>query len=428
VRARGFFGGGGGFSGALIPATVEFAWMGALTASGVTVKARITAGTPTLIHALNASLLSPTAVSGTEGADDVWTFTLSGLDPDTEYHWSILGWSEQGRFRTLPTAGSQASFAVTAASCAGSPPGGANAEYQGPGDTSNTPAWARILDRLPLLHVNLGDWGYPDITSGIVGDYRQNYRDNAANARQAALWRGVPYVYTWSDHDYSDADSDGTYSGKAGAQQAFREYVPHYTLPEGSSGPIYHKFSIGRTEWFLLDTYSEATARGATDNSSKTMLGATQKQWLKDELLASTAKVLVISVNWPWNEPSGWGAYSTERAELADYFEDNGLTDKILLLQADWHFCAFDDGTNTHYASTGSAPGPPIFHFAPLDQNETSSSGTYSEGTEFDNQMYGLMEFTDAGATISVKGTAFSCPDISSEIEELSYTHVFDGT
>lgn len=398
--------------------------MGALTDDAIMVKARVTAGTPTLIYSTDAGLTDPDNVSGTEGNDDVWTFSLSGLTVDTEYHWSIVGWSEQGRFRTAPTAGSQASFTVTAASCAGSPPGGSDAEYQGPGDTSNTPAWARIEDRLPLLHVNMGDWGYPDITSGLAADYRQNYRDNAANARQASLWRSVPFVYTWSDHDYSDADSDGTYAGKAGAQTAYRDYVPSYSSLPGS-GATYQNFSIGRTEWFLLDTYSEASARGAVDNSSKTMLGATQKQWLKDGISASTAEVLVICVNWPWNEPGGWGAYSTEREELVDYFVAEGLNNKILLLQADWHFCAFDDGTNSYYASTGSAPGPPIFHFAPLDQNITAASGTYSEGTAFDNQMYGLIEVTDNGTTIEVAGTAFSCPTTSTETNVLTYTHVF---
>jgi phosphodiesterase/alkaline phosphatase D-like protein len=410
-----------GYNPAALPADIDFAWMGNLTSTSITIKAR-SGDTPTLLVATNEALTDADEVSGTEGSDDIWTFEATGLTADTEYHWSFDGWPFTGRFRTPATG--QTSFSIVAASCAGSPPGGADADYEGPGATSDTPAWARIEDRQPLLFINLGDWGYPDITSGQVAAYRQALRDNIANDRQASLLRNVPYAYTWSDHDYSDADSNGSYAGKAAPQQVYREYIPHYELPDAEA--IYQTFSIGRVQFYLLDLFSEASDHGAVDNASKTFLGATQKQWLKDELQASSAQVHVIAVNWPWNEPSGWGAFSTERRELADFFEANDLTAKILLLQADWHLSAFDDGTNSQYTTAGTGLGPPIFHVGPLDQDETAASGDYSEGTVYNAQQYTEIEFVDAGSTITAIGTVYACPDTSTETEELTYSHVFN--
>jgi phosphodiesterase/alkaline phosphatase D-like protein len=422
-RQHGFYGRGSRYTPTYPAAAVQWALYGAITTSSVTVKCRSVSSSVTLIYATDEDLTNTLAVSGTELLDDVWEFDVSGLTADTEYWYSFVGWDQVGRWRTFPSAAK--SFSLCAASCAGSPPGGADAEYQGAGDTSNTPAWARIHDRLPLLMLQMGDWGYPDITSGVASDYWQNFKDNLSNARQAALLRDVPIDYMYSDHDYSDSDSDGTYAGKAAVAAAVRNYLPHYNYPDASA--IYHEFPIGpHVRVFRLDVHYYRSPNGATDNASKTMLGATQKQWLKDGLLSATEEILVIDVNTPWNEPSAWGLYSTERQELAEYFEDNNLTDRIALLQADWHFSAFDDGTNSQYDPASVNPGPPIFHFAPLDQNATAASGTYSEGTAFDNQMYGLIDVIDLGATVAWQGTAYACPNTTSESAVLGpFSHIF---
>src|SRR5690349_3605766 len=63
------------------------------------------------------------------------------------------------------------------------------------------------------------------------------------------------------------------------------------------------------------------------------------------------------------SNPCSWGAYAAERKELADFFEDEGLGRKIIILSGDVHMLALDDGTNTQYSSRvpPGTKGPIVF-------------------------------------------------------------------
>lgn len=415
--------GGSGYAPSVYTADIEFAWVGNVTTSSATVKARST-GEPTLLYATNVDLVDPSMVSGTEGSDEVWTFDLSGLDAETTYYWTFPGWLESGKVRTFPTSGN---FTVAAASCAGQP-GVGKAEYiTGPAQTSDSPAFDRIRDRDPALFIHLGDLHYRDLNTTLQANYWTAYRDVMANDRQHTLYRNVPLAYVWDDHDFGPNNSDGTYTGKSAAQAAYRTYVPHYTLDSGSL--IYQTFTVGRVRFILLDVRSERSPNGNTDNSSKTMLGTTQKQWLKDTLDDATEPCIVLCTIGPWNGSleDNWGSFSTERQELAEYFEDNGHTDKLFLVHGDIHGVMGDDGTNTQWDPGSVNDGPPLVGFAPLDAGVTTYSGTYTEPASTDsNQQYGTLEFVDTGTQITVTAQAWAV-DGSDESQVFSIQKVFTG-
>jgi phosphodiesterase/alkaline phosphatase D-like protein len=414
--------GGRGFSPAVQTADVEFAWSGNVTTTTATVKCRST-GTPTLLYGTDPALVDPDNLSGTEGSDDVWTFSLSGLSANTAYYFTFVGWGITGKVKTFPSSGS---FTIAAASCAGHP-GVGNAEYiTGAAQTSDSPAFDRIADRDPALFIHLGDFHYRDIATNSPSSFRTAYQDVLANARQAELYRNVPFAYIWDDHDYGANDSDGSSASKPAAQQVYREYVPHWTVPAAS---IYQTFTIGRVRFILLDVRSERSPNAATDNASKSMLGTVQKQWLKDTLDAATEPCIVICSGSAWNSSlsDAWGSFSTERQELAEFFEDFGHTDKLWILHGDIHAIMGDDGTNTQYDPGSANDGPPLTGFAPLDGGATTLSGTYTEPASLNRkQQYGTLTFTDTGTQITVTARAYEVNG-ASEVEAWSLAKVYPG-
>ncbi len=129
------------------------------------------------------------------------------------------------------------------------------------------------------------------------------------------------------------------------------------------------------------------------------MLGAGQKQWLKQEMLAARGVypliVWVGSVPWIGSSSDGWHSFSNERAELADFIADNGI-EGLVMLSGDAHMLAIDDGTNSDYSQSGSASFP-VFHAAALDRPGSVKGGPYSHGTFPGGGQFGLMTVTDDG-------------------------------
>lgn len=410
--------GGSGYSPDVFvePITVSSVWTGNVSATGCTVKARSTnAASMTLRYSTASNLAGYSTTTGTEGSDDVWSFTLSGLSTNTRYYYGLAGDTNAhiATFKTFPTAGTAHSFSIAAASCAGHDQG----EYR-TGVVANSPAFDRIAARDLALFIHLGDRGYADITTNTPASFRTNYNNNMTMARQLALHKAMPVAYVWDDHDFGDNNSDTNEASKPAAQSVYREHVPHWTVPAAS---IYQSFVIGRVRFMLLDGRSNKSPNGDTDNASKTILGATQKQWLKDTLDASTEPVVVLHVCVPWNGsgvtlPDSWGNYSTERQELAEFFEDFGHTERLWLLHGDMHAILGDDGTNTQYDPGAITDGPPLTGFSPLDAGATTYSGTYTISPSTDTkQQYGTLEFVDTGSQITVTGRAWEVNGTTSE-------------
>src|SRR5229473_606093 len=143
-------------------------------------------------------------------------------------------------------------------------------------------------------------------------------------------------------------------------------------------GPIYHSFVYGRCRFVVTDLRSMRSPDDQTDNSSKTMMGATQLQWFLSEL--TTAKEQGQFVFWfstvPWIAPAGdnnsdnWGGYTFERTVISNYIETNGLGNRLAIICGDMHSAAIDDGTHDRYNTDGTANG--LVVFLPFPENQTT--------------------------------------------------------
>ena len=274
---------------------------------------------------------------------------------------------------------------------------------------SNHPVFDTIRSHNPLFYLNMGDLHYEDIGVNDRGRFRQAYERVLAQPRQAALYRSVPLAYMWDDHDYGPNDSDATAPGREAARLTYQEYVPHYPLAAGSGDvPIYQAFTIGRVRFIMTDTRSERSPKDAPDTADKTMLGAVQKAWFKQQLQDANGvyPVIVWVSSSPWmadmpgSGNDNWAGYATERHELADFIEAAHIQG-LVMLSGDVHMVAIEDGRNNRYSTSG-ARGFPIMQAAPLDRANSSDlpDNTYSEGQFPGHQQFGLMTVTDDGGPL----------------------------
>lgn len=376
--------------------------MGALDVSAVTVAVRLTATSP---NADSLRVLATTA-GGTEvlsspvaAGSRVAKIPISGLSANTTYTYRIVSdkghvSGPSGTFTTLPVAAGTAcnfTFALSGDAQSG----------------SNHVSFASVLAKAPLFFLHLGDLHYDNINVNTQSIYQAGFDNVFASPRQAALFRNVPTVYVWDDHDYGPNNADGTSPGHDAACAVFRNRVPHYPLADATvTAHVGHSFTVGRVLFIVTDQRSGASPDANTDNSSKTMLGSSQKAWFKTQIDTGAASGKLIV----WVCPrifggtisagaDDWGGFTTERAELCDYIHAHA-PGRVVVLSADGHYLAIDDGSHHNFVTSGSEPLP-TFQCAPLDQSTgVFARCTYSQGAAFTGVgQFGTMQVTDSGGS-----------------------------
>jgi alkaline phosphatase D len=331
--------------------------------------------------------------------------TKTGLAANTQFYYGVeidgvLNTTITGKFKTPPTAaGTAASFKFAFSSCANT--------------GSNHVVFDRIRAQNPLFFAHLGDFHYLDIATDNIGRFRGGFETQFSQARQHQLYREIPTIYMFDDHDYGPNDSAASSASRPAALAAYREWVPHPPLVEnGVADAVYHSFEIGRCLFIVTDLRSMATHESVTDSPAKTKMGTIQKAWFK-ALLADPAnanKVFVWLSTSPWvpNVQAGedhWGGYSTERIELADYIKAT-CPGRLFILSGDTHAVGLDDGSHGDWATGG---GGPIREFtaSPLDTSTGTWTATYTSGYILNVGQFGIVEVTDTGgSTVDINWVA----------------------
>lgn len=318
--------------------------------------------------------------------------TVAGLAPNTRYYYRLLMTNSSGgqfldtladigRLRTAPNG--PASFAFCFASCC---------------VTSDPDTFVTIANRVnndgDAFFLHIGDFQYADGSGTGIENFRTRYNNRIRGANHQKMLHQTPFSYTPSDHDAMNnngaAGDDPTAWANWNTMRTELFPMPH----------SYYSWAWGRVRFIQLDTRSYRTSINATDNSSKTALGATQKQWLKDQITNMTEAVAVIIQDVPWIHPieagdDSWGGVNTERTELGNFFAASGKN--ICMLAGDMHAVAADDGRN-------SAGGIAVFHAAPLENASSQKGGPYSAGLYPSSgstqvKQYGRIVVTDTGTT-----------------------------
>ena len=367
-------------------------------------------GTPVLQVSLAASMVAPASFVGDFIVGTRYGFTVNGLSPGTKYHYGFGG-TKYGEFTTSPS--NFGSFTLVVGGC----------HQEG-----NNDVLTHMLSDGPVGALFLGDNPYTDNTSNSTAPYLTEWNDMLSTTAMKALLSKCWLSYTWSDHDFGIDDTDGTASYRPFAETAYHQTFPNATMP-GSAGQIYHTQVYGRVRVIMLDLMSQRSPESATDNASKTILGAEQKAWFKNVLLTATEPVIIVNVSEPWVENSvdnGWGLYTVERAELGTFFTANGLNSRLYFVAADMHALAWDNGSHTRYG-TGSGNGPVLAHFAPMNHATSIKGGPYTIGPIItETTSYGKLEIIDnGGSSVQVRATGYSVQTSSVRTQEFQQTTTF---
>ena len=266
-------------------------------------------------------LEGPTVTAKAENACCV-VLRVKGLKPDTPYWYRLKYDGQQDRYqwfanRTRTAPASKADFRVAFGSCCRIQ---FDAEQQ---------IWDTVRKLDPDLFLWLGDNIYGD--SDEPAALTDLYSRGRVVERLQPLLRTTPQLAIWDDHDFGHNDSDGTNPYKSSSLQVFKNFWANPSYGEAGSPGVYFKHSHGGVDFFFLDGRFNRDPIRKPDTAAKTMLGARQKQWLKDALRASTAafKVLVSGGGWSSaeNEDGGdsWAVFMTERNELFDFIRDHDI-------------------------------------------------------------------------------------------------------
>jgi alkaline phosphatase D len=380
---------------------VRWVWSGGVTAHSAAVRARVArGGIPVRL------LLSPAEAAGAtrerpfESVSDpngMAAFGLTGLEPATAYEYRVEpqgGAPMRGRFRTFGEG--PWNFRIAFSACA---------------DTgSASTVFDAIRDARPDLFIHMGDIHYEDIGRNDAGRFRSAFDAVMASLTQGRLYRSLPIAYMWDDHDFGPNGADSSSASRPAALAVYREFVPHYPLTGAGSPGIHQAFTMGRVRVIMTDQRSQRTSSWRTP-ADRTMLGAAQLQWLKDELTAASEAPLVVWVNTvPWIAAQGpgsdnWGSYAHEREAIANHIERLGLTRRLVMLSGDAHMVAIDDGTHSNYA-TDARPGSRgfvVMHAAPLDRRTSMKGGPYSHGVSRQRSQFGLLDVADDGRNLKVE-------------------------
>ena len=380
-------------------------WHGAVTSTGAIVKARMPAGVAARLKlraSSGESQIIPADPPASAGIH-IATFRLQNLIPATRYTYALevngrASYYPPGVLRTFPDSGKPASFHFAFGSCART--------------GSENPVFDLIRQKEPAVFLHLGDFHYENISRNEPRLFRAAWDTVLSSSTQGALYREVPFAYVWDDHDFGPNDADGRSPARAAARTVYREFCPHYPLPGGNGdAPIHQAFSLARVRFIMTDLRSERSPGKMRPGTGKSMMGAAQKAWFKQELLEATRTHALVfwtsSVPWIGDRLSDqWAAYAEERRELANFVAEHQIRN-LCILCGDAHMLAADDGWENSYADRGGPPIP-VLHGSALDQGGSYKGRPYSHGyyTPAGGEgCFGWIEVQDDGDRVTVDFT-----------------------
>ncbi|MEX0685163.1 MAG: alkaline phosphatase D family protein [Balneolales bacterium] len=300
----------------------------------------------------NKSISNVISASGgqSKAADDYTVIvTVDNLLPDTRYYYEVLVNGEKVNdlkelsFKTFPSLGSKTDFVVAFGGCAGYVP-------------DNERIWNVISDKEPLAFLAMGDNKYINMINHAnhpLAMQHYSYYRRQSRPEFRSLTSSSSFYAIWDDHEFTDDVWLGPYVNKPFWKlpllKNFQEnwINPSYGTEEYPG--VWHKFSIGDVDFFMLDGRFYRTNPYANEPSKvndfaeyPTMLGPVQKQWLFDELKKSEAEFKVIASPVPWSYEANpgtvdtWYGYSEEREEVFSFLTKNSI-EGVVLLSADRH-------------------------------------------------------------------------------------------
>lgn len=320
-------------------------------------------------------------IEASPDSDYIVKVEVTGLKPSTKYYYRLLYGPEQdditeGRTCSFKTIGGKSAVqsarfvVVTGMNYFFFHEGPYKPEgaYRGDDKHLGYPALEAISKLQPDFFVGTGDNVYFDHpaqnqkgdkwtglawsdSAKTLPEMRRKFHEQFIQPRYIELFANVPTYWEVDDHDYRYNDCDNT--GKKmptpemGARN-FRQQMP-VVNPEDPTALTYATFRISRDlQIWLVEGRLYRSPNKMPDGPSKTIWGETQKQWLKQTLLASDATFKILISPTPLIGPddrsktdnhTNLKGFRHEGGEFFDWLGKNGFLDKnFYILCGDRHW------------------------------------------------------------------------------------------
>jgi alkaline phosphatase D len=389
------------------PRLLQGPMLGPSTSTSLTFWGRASGALPVIVQYATdptmAGAKSSMPIQATDATDYTVAIRVEGLKPATTYWYRMLVNGELDRYRTQPYAARTApvgkqTFRVGFGSCARL---ARDAEQR---------IFRVVEAQAPNLFFWLGDNVYVDAESQFAFADEYSRQRNVASLQN--LIRSTPQLAIWDDHDFGYNNSDGEFPFKDQSLAAFKQYWPNPSYGEPGNPGVYFEYSYAGIDFFFLDGRYYRSPNAAPDGPSKRFLGDTQKNWLKQRLLASRAPFKILACGSGWSMADGpqgdtWAAFRTERDELFDFIRDKRI-EGIVCLSGDSHV------GELNCIPWSERGGYDIYDLvsSPLAQSPDSSWVTQSPEVRMKpvyagGANFGLLEFT-AGSQPTLTFTLFN--------------------
>ncbi|MEZ4825125.1 MAG: alkaline phosphatase D family protein [Bacteroidia bacterium] len=200
-----------------------------------------------------------------------------------------------------------------------------------------------------------------------LSDYRRRYAQYRLDPDLQEAHRVLPFITVWDDHESSNnanesgasghnPERDGSWEKRLrNARQAYFEWMPIREFP---GQKIYRKISYGpMADLLMLDTRIEGRDpqiydidRAELTDTSRSILGTEQRQWLLDNLQSSRARWKLLGNQVIFSPLYAdhlsrkvenamldiWDGYPAERLKITQCIRDDSI-DNVVILTGDFH-------------------------------------------------------------------------------------------
>ena len=402
-------------------------WVGAVTDSSTSVDflLRKTSGNH-IYHATLYNVTQGVEIQASEineyCLDDtcIYTCTFSGLTPDNYYHArlyedNILIDSTRSDFYLPGSNITDFSFII-----------GSGAHLYPQGDSRYERE--RIYEHMATEPVNFVIWlgdniylPYENLVEETV--YKQYLFYKTESPRRNLFLKNFFHFGIWDDHDcgYNNATKD--FFNIDFTSEMYKIFWPNSTYTCQGPGDVKGVYRYEDCDFFMTDSRWYRTRYS--------YLGKSQMDWLKEQLLHSTATFKFVLLGtatiypWSYSTPAEVSMYFTgERDELINFIYEHNIKG-VILLTGDKHksyFAQYKPDCNSTY---------PIYEFMSSAFSSNPNTSTYNYAdilTQFSQNSYGVIEVSGPAGnrvcTMTAKDTAgnviYSISINEHELEESS--------
>ncbi|MFM7006490.1 MAG: alkaline phosphatase D family protein [Flavobacteriales bacterium] len=194
-----------------------------------------------------------------------------------------------------------------------------------------------IYQSKPDLMLWLGDNVYyreADLATKSTMCHRYTFSRNLPELKK--LLANIPQYAIWDDHDFGPNDSDGSFLNKTMTKEVFDLFWANPPQNHPNLSGITTQFEWSDCQFFLLDNRYERSAI-TQEAGVKTILGPTQLDWLKSELLLSKATFKFVAMGGqflntaPVFENYSANGFDKERQEIIDFIGQHQIKNVVFL-------------------------------------------------------------------------------------------------